>query len=213
MASITAENFSDIGSRIGEENEVAAQPADRHRPQDRRTRRTQGGLRQNRRALQLDAARARAGKVADARPHRHAGRIARGLRDPAHRILSDREKGDRDRGGGRETARRPRTGARVEPRAGKHAASNSPAKSPRVARADHRARASAGAGKRRSAARSAKATARCRTSSTPPKSASSSSKASLPPRAKSWRCSRTKSVRYRSQSTRRSTRPPASPAG
>ena len=64
----------------------------------------------------------------------------------------------------------------------------------------------------RSAVRSARRAAPRRTSSTRPRSASSNWKANSPPRAKSWRCLRTKSVRCRSASTRRSTRPPASPA-
>ena len=53
----------------------------------------------------------------------------------------------------------------------------------------------------------AKPAARCRTNSTPPKSASSNSKANSPPRARSSRCWKTRSARCRSRSIRRSTRP------
>ena len=50
----------------------ATQSSERHRAQDRRTRRTQGRLREDRRAVQLDVARARTGKIPDAGPVRHA---------------------------------------------------------------------------------------------------------------------------------------------
>ena len=94
---INVENFSDVGSRMGEENEVL-----RNLLTD--TGRKIGELDELKEAfdkivhaVQLDAARARTGKVADARPHRHAGRVARGLRDAAHRILPDRTQGHRAR--------------------------------------------------------------------------------------------------------------------
>ena len=124
------ENFSDVGSRMGEENEVL-----RNLLTD--TGRKIGELDELKEAFDKivapfnsDAARARAGKVADAGPLRHAERVARGLRDAAHRILPDREEGDRARSRGREAARGPRTGARDRTARSKARASNSPTKSP-----------------------------------------------------------------------------------
>ena len=113
----------------------AAQPADRHRPQDRRTRRTQGSLRQDRRAVQQRRC-ARSSRKSRRRSASPAcwtkSRAAyETLRTEFYQI---EKQGDRARSRSREAARRPRTGARVEPRAGKHAASNSPTKSPRAAR-------------------------------------------------------------------------------
>ena len=73
--------------------------------------------------------------------------VARGLRDAAHRILPDREEGDRARSRIREAARGSRTGARIQPRAREHAA-RTHQRHLRPQRPDRRARASAGAGDR-----------------------------------------------------------------
>jgi len=70
--------FSDVGSRMGEENEALRNLLSDTAGKIGEARRAQGSLRQDRRAVQQHLARARKGKSADAGSVRHAGGVARG---------------------------------------------------------------------------------------------------------------------------------------
>jgi len=115
------ENFSDVGSRMGEENEAL-----RNLLSD--TGRKIGELDELKEAFDkivapfnstLRALEQEKAQTLGLNGMLNESRAAR--RDAAHRILPDREEGNHARSRSRETAHRPRTGARVEPLARKHA--------------------------------------------------------------------------------------------
>ena len=205
---ISIESPSDVGSRMGEENEVL-----RNLLTD--TGRKIGELDDLKAAFDklvapfnstLRALEQEKSQIVE--PVGHAGGGAHGLRDPAHRILSDREKGDRDRSRGGETARRSGTRARIEPRL-ESARLELTDDLQRASRADHRARAPVRAGNHASAAAERSPPHRCRTNRHRRKTQHRARRRARRARAKSWRCWKTRSVRCKSRSIRRSTSPPA----
>ena len=95
---ISIESPSDVGSRIGEENEVLRNLLTDTGRKINELEDLKDGFRQAGRAFQQHPARARAGKIAEHEPVRNADGSSHVLRNVAHRVLSGRKKIDGPRG-------------------------------------------------------------------------------------------------------------------